>query len=225
MINRNTYIMYDFETGSRNPKTTQPIELAAIAINPRTLEIIPGSEFYSLIKPFDDEEAKAKGLDPLEDGALEVNKKTREILKTAPDIKAVWQNFIQYVSSFNYKGGRWDAPIPVGFNNNGFDDIIIERICCSAPWNLGPKDERGATLFHPVQNVDLMRLMFPWMESNTELKSLSMDNLREYFGMDNKNAHTADQDVKDQAEIFCRFMKMSRQFSGKVTFKDCFKLK
>lgn len=226
MIIQNVYIVYDFETGSRNPFKTQPIELAAVAINPRTFEIIENSEFCSLIRPMSDEQANKYDIDLIDDEALKVNHKTREELAKAPDIKMVWTQWTKYVANFNKTGKKWDAPIIVGFNNNGFDDIIVDRICTQDPWKLGPVSDRGNQgLFHPAFNVDLMRLLMPWFESNYDLRSLSMDNLRDLFGIPKDNAHEALQDVRDEAAIFCRFMKMTRNFSNRVTFKDSFKLR
>ena len=92
-IHNSIYLMYDTETGSRNPNTTQAIQLACIAIEPRSLEIIPNSEFESLIKPeFDEIKCKELGIDPLEDQALAVNGKTREELAKAPQLKVVWKS-------------------------------------------------------------------------------------------------------------------------------------
>ena len=51
-------IVFDFETGSRDPLKTQPIQIAAVAIHGRKLTVQPEGYFESLIKPlFDDEEA------------------------------------------------------------------------------------------------------------------------------------------------------------------------
>lgn len=225
-IVRNVYLVIDFETGSKNPHKTQPIELASVAVHPRTLEIIPNSEFCSLIKPVSDEKAIELGLDPIEDDALAVNQKTREELKKAPSIKSVWSQFCTYVNNYNTTGKMWDAPIMVGFNNNGFDDIILNRIATKAPWEFGPVyEDRGTIgLFHPITNIDIMKMMYPWMESNSDIFSLSMDKLRDYFGMSSAGAHEALQDVRDEAQIFIRLMKLTRKFSQKVTFKDSFKL-
>lgn len=226
-IIRNYYLIVDLETSSRNPYKTQPIELAAIAVHARTLEIVPNSEFCSLIKPVSDEDAIKLGLDPLEDEALSKNHKTREELEKAPGIKVVWKQFCTYVNNFNSTGKKWDSPILVGFNNNGFDDIIINRIATQAPWNLGPVyEDRGTIgLFHPVTNMDIMKMIYPWFESNSDVFSISMDNLRDYLGMSKIGAHEALQDVRDEAEIFIRLMKLTRTFSQRVTFKDSFKLK
>jgi DNA polymerase III epsilon subunit-like protein len=75
MANRD-YICFDFETGSRNPHKTQPTQLAAIALDGRTLQM--KGQFNSEIKPiFDDEKAIAAGFDPIQDEALKITKKTR----------------------------------------------------------------------------------------------------------------------------------------------------
>ena len=41
-MNYRDIIVFDFETGSANPHTTQPTEIAAIAIHARKLQLQPG---------------------------------------------------------------------------------------------------------------------------------------------------------------------------------------
>lgn len=218
MLNRNTIIVYDFETGSRNASKTQPIQIAAIAIEPRNLEFIPNSEFESLIQPvFDKAEQEKLGLDDIEQGALDVNGKTIEMLKTAPSLKVVWGNFVKYCENYNVSGKKWDAPILSGFNNRGFDDIILNRIA----QQYGPfdKEYQKCPLFHPMYNLDLAQILFPWFESNYDIgHSLSMDSYRKFFGMSTENAHDALQDVKDQGSILIRLMKLTRSMSKRVTW-------
>ena len=75
MANRD-YIVFDFETGSRNPTRTQPTQLAAVALDGRNLAV--KGTFNSEIKAIlDDDKAIADGLDPIEHGALKVTGKTR----------------------------------------------------------------------------------------------------------------------------------------------------
>ena len=63
-------IVFDFETGGRNPMRCQPTQIAAIALDGRNLG---WGEFNSMMRPIiDDEEALAAGVDPLEEGALKV---------------------------------------------------------------------------------------------------------------------------------------------------------
>jgi DNA polymerase III alpha subunit (gram-positive type) len=217
-ICNNTLIMYDLETTSANPQTTQIIEIAAIAIDPRKLEIIPNSEFYSLIKPIEDPEEQAKlGLGPIEQGALDVNKKTMEELRLAPALKTVWKSFEQYIMNYNTTGKKWTAPALCGFNNNGFDDIILNRVAGTV-WKYGPWDEerQQCPLFHPTYNLDLMKLLYPWFESNYDVQNFKMDTFRKFFGLSSEGAHTADQDVKDQAEILIRLLRLTRKYS-KIT--------
>jgi DNA polymerase-3 subunit epsilon len=223
-LNHNTIIFLDFETGSRNASKTQPIQLAAVAIHSRRLEIIEGSEFNSLIRPYSDEEAEKLGLDKIEDEALKVNGKTREEIEKAPSPKVVWGKFTDYVNSYNYKKNKWTAPVLAGFNNNGFDDIIIDRLCGREPYKFGPYDTTYCkqSLFHPIHNIDLMKMVFSWFENNQELKSFSMDNLRDYLGMSKDNAHDALQDVKDGANVLIRFLKLHRLYATKVRFKNAF---
>jgi len=201
-MNYKDYIVFDFETTSKYPDSTQPVQIAAVAIHGRKLEVIPNSEFQSLIKPIFDEKDCAKfGVDPLEDGAVAVHGKTEAILKKT----------------------AWYAPIAVGHNIRGFDMPIVQRICCNEPWGYGPKDKDGRrqTLFNPINIVDTMDLMFCCFENNKEVNSLSNDNLvRGYFGYSKGQAHDAMDDVLMTAELFCRTLKWFRSRSSTTKWKD-----
>lgn len=223
-MNYKDYIVFDFETTSKYPDSTQPVQIAAVAIHGRKLEVIPNSEFQSLIKPIFDEKDCAKfGVDPLEDGAVAVHGKTEAMLKKAPSLKSVWSNFTDYVNEYNFKKTAWYAPIAVGHNIRGFDMPIVQRICCNEPWCYGPKDKDGRkqTLFNPIHIVDTLDLMFCCFENNKEVNSLSNDNLvRGYFGYSKGQAHDAMSDVLMTAELFCRTMKWFRSRSSTTKWKD-----
>ena len=78
-------IVFDFETGSRDPQKTQPTQIAAVAIHGRKLTVQPKGYFNSEIRPIlDDDKAIEMGLDPIEDEALAITRKTRANLKKAP---------------------------------------------------------------------------------------------------------------------------------------------
>jgi DNA polymerase III epsilon subunit-like protein len=193
MANRD-FIVFDFESGSRNPHKTQPTQIAALALDGRNLSV--KGQFNSEIKPiFDDEEALSLGLDPLQDEALKITGKTREALAEAPSIKSVWSKFVKFVDQYNWKGEPFFAPIPVGFNIIGFDMHIINRLCKEyGPWD---KEREQQKLFSKVYKVDIMDNVFVWTESDPSVKSISMDSLRERMGLSKENAHDALQDVKD----------------------------
>lgn len=125
---RTDIICYDWETAGANPHTCQPIQIAAVAIDGRTLKLKDNGKFESMISIIPDDKVEDYGLDPVEQKALDVNKKTLEEIQKAPSLKTVWAQFCEWVNGFNYKGDRWSAPIRSGYNIMGFDDIICDRI-------------------------------------------------------------------------------------------------
>ena len=96
-------IMFDFETGGRNPLKCQPTQIAAIALDGRNFKL--KGQFNSEMRPIlDDKKAVKAGLDPVEDEALRITHKTREGLAKAPLPKGVWKKFITFVNKYNWKG-------------------------------------------------------------------------------------------------------------------------
>tara|TARA_R110002020_G_scaffold103752_23_gene243250 strand:- start:28346 stop:29023 length:678 start_codon:yes stop_codon:yes gene_type:complete len=218
MANRDI-IVFDFETGSRNPHKTQPTQIAALALDGRSLR--PKGTFNSEIRPIlNDEKAIAAGFDPVEDEALKVTGKTRAELARAPHLKTVWKKFISFVDKYNWKGTQWFAPIPAGFNIVGFDMIIINRLCKE----FGPYDEKSERqkLFNLIFKIDVMDNVFMWTEADPEVKSISMDSLRDRMGLSKENAHDALQDVKDTANIMIKFMKTHRAVYRNMKIEQAF---
>jgi DNA polymerase III epsilon subunit-like protein len=218
MANRD-YIIFDFETGSRNPHKTQPTQIAAIALDGRSLTM--KGQFNSEIKPiFDEQKAIDAGFDPVQDEALKITGKTREQLELAPSLKSVWNKFIKFVDQYNWKGEPFFAPIPVGFNIIGFDMHIINRLCKEfGPWDTEREQQK---LFSKVYKIDIMDNVFAWTEGDPTIKSISMDSLRERMGLSTENAHDALQDVKDSANIFIKLLKTHRSVYQNITFDKAF---
>ena len=220
-MNYKDIIVFDFETGSRNPHKPQPEQIAAVAIHGRKLTIQPGGYFESLIRPeLDDEKAIEMGVDPIEDEALAVNGKTREELAKAPSAKTVWKKFANFVNKYNWKKTPYFAPIPAGYNIIGFDLPIVQRLCEQH----GPVDKKTGkqTLFNKIHKIDMLDTVWMWMENNPDIKSLSMDSMRDLLGMSKENAHDAMQDVKDTANLMIAFMKLHRRIAPKVKFEKAF---
>ena len=220
-MNYKDIIVFDFETGSRNPHKTQPVQIAAVAIHGRKLTIQPGGYFESLIRPeLYDEKAIAMGVDPIEDEALSGNGKTREELAKAPSAKTVWKKFANFVNKYNWKKTPYFAPIPAGYNIIGFDLPIVQRLCEQH----GPVDKKTGkqTLFNKIHKIDMLDTVWMWMENNPDIKSLSMDSMRDLLGMSKENAHDAMQDVKDTANLMIAFMKLHRRIAPKVKFEKAF---
>ena len=80
----------------------------------------------------------------------------------------------------------------------------------------------GKEIFHPRDKLDLMHWMFPWFENSRDVTSFSMDNMRDYLGMSTANAHDALKDVKDTANLLCRFLRLYRRTAKNVRFRDSF---
>jgi len=212
-------IVFDFETGSRNPYRTQPTQLAALALDGRNLKL--KGTFNSEIRPIlDDQKAIELRLDPLEDEALKITRKTREGLAKAPLLKTVWKKFIAFVEQHNWQGSAFFAPIPAGFNIINFDMVIIDRLCRE----YGPLDEKRGTqkLFHQIYKIDVMDNLFMWTEGDPNVKSISMDSMRERMGLSKENAHDALQDVKDTANILIKFMKTHRTVYRNLKIEKAF---
>jgi len=220
-MNYRDIIVFDFETGSRNPDKTQPTQIAAVAIHGRKLTIQPGGYFNSEIRPIlDDDKATEMGLDPLEEEALAITRKNRKDLAKAPQPKVVWQKFCSFVNKYNFKKTPFFAPIPAGYNIVGFDLPIAQRMC----EQYGPTNAKTGKqcLFNKIHRVDLLDTVWMWMENNPDVKSLSMDSMRDLLGIDKENAHDALQDVKDTANLLIAFMKLYRKFAPKVQFEKAF---
>lgn len=212
-------IVFDFETGGRNPHKCQPTQIAAIALDGRNFK--PKGTFNSLMRPIlDDEKAIALGLDPVEDEALKVTRKTREELAKAPLPKTVWKKFVTFVEKYNWKGTSFFAPIPCGFNIIGYDMHLVNRLCKEyGPWDDNRQQQK---LFHQIYKIDVMDDVWLWTESDPDIKSISMDSLRERMGLSSENAHDALQDVKDTANIFIKLQKSRRAVYRNMKFDKAF---
>lgn len=214
---------------------TQPIQIAAIMIDMKRLEIVDNSAFESMMKAeLDAERAIQAGVDPVEDQALQINHKTREQIEEAPEVKLVWQQYQKYLKKYNLKGEsgqKWDAPIIAGFNNTGFDDAIDKRLCRQ----FGPPldDFDGFSCYHPTTNYDLKILVQTFFHRENLTpggKSYSMDSCRDYFGYSKDMAHDALCDVVQGADLLIRFLKLTKMMidgsmslakGKKIKFKGC----
>jgi DNA polymerase III epsilon subunit-like protein len=224
-MNYRDFICFDFETTSKFAATTQPVQIAAVVIHGRKLEIKHGTEFQSLIRPiFDEEKCKKLNLDPLTDDAVKKHGKTKEMLENAPSLESVWSNFTEYCKQFNTGNSNFTAPIATGYNIVNFDMPIVERICCKEPYKYGPSNkENRQDLFSIINVIDMYPFMFSFFENDKEVSSLSADNLiRGHMGYSKGTAHDAMSDVMMTAELFCRTMKFIRNKVSKENFKGCF---
>lgn len=227
----NYLLVRDWETGSRNPYNTQPVELAACIIDVKALDVVPNSLFCTLIKPeFDEEKCLKEGLAPVEDEALNVNKISRSDLENAIGPKQAWKDYVNYVKKYKKGKSVWDSPHVVGFNSQAFDDIIDKRMC----EKYGPKltDRQDIPIYHPLK-FDLLPITH-CIFNNVKLNSqnrIGMDSLREYCGIDNENAHRGLKDVLDCAFFLIKYLRLMRLLESgnihlpmgtRVKYENCF---
>lgn len=217
MINTRTIIFFDFETGGKNASTTQPLELAAVAINPRKLEVIKDSLFHSYIKPWDEKTLLKKGMDKIEEEALAVNKLTLDMLESSPTEDVVWKSFCSWVYQFNVKKSSWEAPIAAHFNGINFDMKIVERLCSMYdPWD---KKRCQQKIFNPITQLDLSHVTFMMNENNPEVDGNSMGAILKHLEAPTDGQHSASWDTLMGAELLCRYLRMIRSWSHRTDFK------
>jgi DNA polymerase III epsilon subunit-like protein len=229
MANLQKICVFDLETDGVNPDLCSPVQIAAVMVDPLKLEIVKDSEFNITVKPSVLEEKPEYSYS--DSDVLDFHAKVRgstkdqilESWKSYQKQEHGWNMFISYLDMYhirsNGKKSCFTAPIAAGYNINRFDLRIIERL--SQRYNNLNKEGRSS-LFYPRDVIDIMNLIFYWFEGNNELKNYTLDNLRDYLGIDKEGAHDALKDVKDTANILIRFLKLHRGLSNKIKFKSSF---
>ena len=207
--------VFDFETDGVNPTECNPVQIGAVIVDPRKLELIKDAHFNSGIRP--------EGID--EDDYFENHKNTIEwhsriskcsvddILeqwKNNPAEKDVWESFLSWLSKYHTKQTRqtiFTAPLAAGDNIEDFDLPIIKRLATK----YGNIQKDGTPkIFNPRDHIDMLKQAFWWFENQDEPQNYTMDTLREYFGMSDEDAHDALVDVKDTATLMIKFLKTQR---------------
>ena len=234
---KNFVCVYDFETDGSNPKKCEPVQIAACMINPITLEIVDNSEFCSWMRPqgIDEKDYFTKHCDTIRWHAKNYtenyddltqedrDKADQGIYQTwldAPEQKQVWDDFTNYLLIYNKnqsRRSRFTAPIRAGINIRRFDNVIADRLCERFGYITKEEEQK---IFNPRDCIDIMEMAFYWFENLPEPKSYSMDELRKFFGMSGHGAHDALNDVRDEALVIQKFLRLHRRTSSKVKFKN-----
>lgn len=234
---KNKICVFDFETDGSDPTVCSPVQLAAVIVDPIRLEIVNNSEFNINLKPEKLENVKGVDIDnhPYNDSdILDWHGKIKGVDKSQilndwleyPEQKHSWQQFISYLENYHLIGSgkskksKFTAPIACGYNINRFDMKIIERLCLK--YHNFDQKEKSNNIFHPRDMLDLMHIVNLWFMYKPDIKSISLDSIREYMGIDSTNAHDAFKDVTDCAEILIRFLKLHKGFAQRIQFKGAF---
>lgn len=222
MRNERWYLCFDFECDSPDPDTCNPVELAAVPIDPRSLEIHKDKAFNAIIRPddidkdeyFTEDRQKTIKWHAETQGMTEEEVVTR--WKTGKAEKVVWKNFCKYCAAYNIdkRAGQWyTEPIPVGYNIIGYDIPIAKRLA---------EKHKTKMPFSTVNKVDMQDNMFMWLENLDEPNNYKMDTLREWLAMPKSKAHEAFADVLDEAMLFTRFLKFHRRQARADKFRGSF---
>lgn len=228
MPNFQKICVFDLETDGINPDVCSPVQIAAVMVDPLKLEVIPDSEFNTNLRPLaiqDNPKYDYSDSDVLDFHAKVRGSSKEEVLKGWHDYQKQdqgWKMFVSYLDMYHTRSEKkscFSAPIAAGYNINRFDLRIIERL--SVKYNNTNKEGRSS-IFYPRDVIDVMNVIFYWFENSNELKNYTLDNLRDYLGIDKEGAHDALKDVKDTAQILIRFLKLHRTVSAKVKFRGSF---
>lgn len=213
-MNRNTIIFWDSETGSlETGEKTQPLQIAAVAINPITLVKI--DEFQIYMKP-------TCKFEELSIEALRVNKITKEIIDGAPSQEVAWKAFVSFIKKYTTGNGHTNAPISSGYNINSFDSKILNTLAN----RYGDVDKNGIqTLFNRQYTFDLKDLISYYAEGSALFPNLKFDTVRDIMGLSTEGSHNAVTDCKQGAAVLVRFLELHRSFCNQGLFKDTFKRK
>lgn len=219
--------VYDFETDGTNPNKCEPVQLAACMIHNITLEIIEDSEFCVEMRPqnIDDEDYFQKNFQTIKWHAGNYECTPEEIFekwKNAPEQKQGWDQFIAYLLKYNKNQSRktkWTAPIRGGANIERFDNVIIDRMC-TRYGNVAKDGEQK--IFFPRDIIDITKVAFLWFENLPEPEAYNMDVMRPFFGMPTIGSHDALKDVRDEAWMIQKFMRLFRRQAPKIPFKGAY---
>tara|TARA_R100000808_G_scaffold23722_1_gene53048 strand:- start:592 stop:1266 length:675 start_codon:yes stop_codon:yes gene_type:complete len=218
-MNNRWIIVFDWETDGPDPTTCNPVELAAIPIDPRTLDIKVDKAFNATIKPpgitkeeyFTDEKQKT-----IEWHAKQRGVTSEDIIQTwksGKSEKIVWKNFCEYCKKFEIEKSRdnwYPEPIAAGYNIIGFDLPICQRLA---------KKHKTKMPFAKVTKIDIMDMLFFWLENLDEPQNMRLDTMRDWFGIKAEQAHEAFSDTVDSAKLLTQFMKFHRRQSSVAKFK------
>jgi len=207
-------IIFDFETDGLNTDTCNAVQLAAIAIDLKKIQLVKNSEFEIKIRPneIDHEDYFEAHENTINWHANLHNKEPHEIVDIWKDThipeKDAFNTFDEYVKRFN-PGKQWmKLPILGGQNVREFDIPILKRKLAKF----------GITYrFSKRDIIDLKEFLLHWfLYAPNPPKNHKLDTMREYFSLSTENAHDAFKDVQDTAYLILKFLNLHSHCSKKI---------
>lgn len=214
MANKKPIIVFDLETDGDNPRECNVVQIAALVIDPIKLEIIPNTEFNIHLKPplIDTEEYfSEQRMETINFHARVMSLPKEEVIniwKGGTDYKLGWSLFSDYVNRHNKGKTMYTAPIAAGVNLKDFDLIIAERL--NEKFNV-------KSMFWRRDVIDLKDMIFYWFEGLQHgPANYRMDTFRQFFKIPVEGGHDAMKDVRDEAELIIKFMKLNRECAARI---------
>ncbi len=208
-MNKQPFIFLDTETTGLDPKEgAEIIQIAAVAINPTTLEFYEDGEFQIFLKPLTPELASPKAIEVIGQDVFEKCK------KEGIEPKVGLQKFMDWINSYNTTPGKkfYGQPFVVGHNIT-YDLMMIHDALFDKHKLYKKRDD----LPFCSRPLDTWAFFFSLYESDPEVSKYTLDSLASVLGMSRTAAtHDALEDVKIGAKAFIRFMKLYRQFKKKI---------
>lgn len=228
-MNYKNVIVMDLETDGTDPETANPVEIAAVAINPRTLEIRTDDTFKVTVRP-----PGFTGKDYMteeKEKTIAWHAKTRgvesqdiiDLWKDGLSEKIAWKQFVSFVNKWDVEKDPskklwYGQPIISGYNIDGFDIPILER--------LNKKHKTTWPFSKMPKSLDLLPLIYSWfweLENIYELPDFKLDTVKSYLGLESSGqAHEALSDVIDTAKIYVRFINFMKRQASDDKFNNCF---
>jgi hypothetical protein len=223
MKNERWIICFDLETDGPDPSVCNVVELAAVPIDPISLVIKEDDIFQIDIQPpnINKDEYYTDGVNKTISWYSETRGVSKDNVidrwKSGKSEKIALNLFSKYCSKYHIdkKFGQWfTGPISAGYNIDGFDVPILQRLY---------ERNKNKCPLGDIQSFDLYKLIPWWFESLSDPPNYKMDTLREFFGMPARSqAHEAASDILDEAEMIVRFLKFHRNIAKKTQFRGAF---
>jgi hypothetical protein len=212
-------LIVDIESDSPYPDSCEIVQLSSIAIDSQSLEIIKESEFDISVCP---EDINKTDYISLHESTLNFHAKNNNCSidhlisewKKGVSPKVAIDSFSQYHSKYQTKKNTmYGAPI-FGGANPSFDIEILERY-----WQKYGINYKN--MFKWRDTMCVIHQSYLWLSSlDDSPPNYKMDTLREYFGISGENAHNSLKDVRDEAELLIRFLRLYRRMAPKVRFRN-----
>ena len=217
--------IFDFETGGLDTSSCEILQIGACILNANSHKIV--DTFQTKVCPDHPELVNPE--------ALAVNGLTLEELKNAPPASVIFPVWIDWIKKYNTDKNKtsWGAPIPGGWNIDGFDMPILARYCK----DYGYWDEKwnSITAMNPIFTFDVMKYFWAASRTNRDVKNCKLVTAVEYMGLATaeeieEHAHDAVWDVEMTAKIGGRFLNFFRKMTQvipetgerRLKMKNCF---